>query len=207
MTLRTTLSGKIAQNISVFNKIGCMESRNPYGKSWEELISLDRLFLLEVACSERSILSEEVLSRHGPNSAMRCAHWNGFDLTTRSGVEKLKQLVRERRPKHIWISCECGPFSPLQRINQRTPKQCEELQRKRESAVQQYLGGIEVARFGRRYGSQIHWELSEKCEAWNLPIIHNHSWRNNIYEGLHAMVVLSIFVHMTLVNSCVKVGP
>ena len=148
-----------------------MESRNPYGKSWEELISLDRLFLLEVACSERSILSEEVLSRHGPNSAMRCAHWNGFDLTTRSGVEKLKQLVRERRPKHIWISCECGPFSPLQRINQRTPKQCEELQRKRESAVQQYLGGIEVARFGRRYGSQIHWELSEKCEAWNLPII------------------------------------
>ena len=161
------------QCFQAHRKIGqsWLESRNPYGKSWEELTSLSRLFLLEVACSERSLLSEEVLSRNGPNSAMRCAHWNGFDLTTRSGVDKLKQLIRERRPKHIWISCECGPFSPLQRINQRTAQQREELQRKREAAVQQYQGGIEVARFGRRHGSQIHWELSEKCEAWNLPII------------------------------------
>ena len=68
------------QCFQAHRKIGqnWLESRNPYGKSWEELISLDRLFLLEVACSERSILSEEVLSRH--DQTLLCDALTGMDL-------------------------------------------------------------------------------------------------------------------------------
>lgn len=147
-----------------------LETRNPFGKVWNQLIQEQRLFFLEIACSETSV-SEEVNAQLGQNSSFRCAHWNGFDLTTSDGVSKIKQLIRERRPVHIWISCDCGPYSPLQRLNQRTEEQRQKLQEKREYALQEYLGAIEVAFYGRRHGCQIHWELSEKCEAWDLQRI------------------------------------
>ena len=47
-----------------------------------------------------------------PGSALRCSIWNGYDLTSDSGVTKLKKLIREVRPVHIWVSCDCGPYIP-----------------------------------------------------------------------------------------------
>ena len=43
--------------------------------------------------------------------------------------------------------------------------------RAKTDARREYGGGIEVATYGRRHGSQVHWELSERCEAWSLPCI------------------------------------
>jgi len=126
---------------------------------------------MKVACSPDSLLSQEVDRVYGDGSSQRCSIWNGYDLTTVEGVAACKRLIDAERPCHIWISCECGPFSPLQRINQRSPEQISQLQSKRKNAIAQYLGGIEVAKYGRSKGSDIHFELSEKCEAWKLPEI------------------------------------
>lgn len=59
----------------------------------------------------------------------------------------------------------------MQRLNQRNPEQISQLQKKREYAEQEYLGAIRVAHWGYNLGSEIHWELSEKCEAWKLPFL------------------------------------
>eukprot|EP00435_Cladocopium_sp_Y103_P071048 s167_g36.t1 len=126
---------------------------------------------MEVACSETSLLSQEVQKQLGDSAAMRCSLYNGYDLTNAEGISKLKKMVSQCRPVHMWISCDCGPFSPLQRLNQRTPEQCRQLEEKRAYARKEYRGAIDVAMFAAGLGTQIHWELSERCEAWKLPEI------------------------------------
>ena len=73
------------------------------------------------------------------------------------------------RPVHLWISCDCAPFCPLQLLNQRTPEQQARLLEKQNKARVQYRGAMEVARHAQSLNTQIHWELSERCEAWSLP--------------------------------------
>ena len=143
----------------------------PNSKVWLDLIHHKRPLLLEVACSEQSILGQEVQSRFGENQHLRCSIWNGCDLTKPSGVEACKSVIRSERPRNIWISCDCGPFSPLQHVNQRNEQQAQNLEEKRRYAIQQYRGAIQVAKYGRKFGCEIHWELSERCEAWNLQFI------------------------------------
>lgn len=147
------------------------EDHNPFSASWSELVQAQRLFLLEVACSERSVLTQEACRQLGEHAAQRCSIWNGYDLTKPEGVRKIKQLISTLKPCHVWISCDCGPYSPLQRLNQRSEEQTAALEAKREYARAEYLGGIEVAKYARQHGSAIHWELSEKCETWHLPMV------------------------------------
>ena len=147
------------------------EDQNPFSAAWSELVQTQRLFLLEVACSERSILTQEARKQMGEHSAQRCSIWNGYDLTKPEGVQKIKRLISNLRPRHVWISCDCGPYSPLQRLNKRNESQEQKLLEKQAYAYQEYQGGIEVAKYAKRYGSEVHWELSERCEAWKLPLI------------------------------------
>ena len=147
------------------------ERNNPFSRSWQDLTHSGRLFLLEIACSETSILSQEAFKQLGSDAAQRCSIWNGYDLTISEGRSKLKKLISQTRPVHVWISCDCGPYSPLQRLNQKTIEQKDNLDRKRAYALQEYIGGIEVAEYAISRGSFVHWELSERCEAWNLPVI------------------------------------
>ena len=147
------------------------EDRNPYSEAFQSLKQTSRPLVLEVACEQDSRLSSEALKQLGAGAALRCSVWNGYDLTTKEGVQRLKDLISSSRPLNVWFSCDCGPYSPLQRINQRTPEQQTKLQEKRAYADKQYQGGIQVARHARLCGAEIHWELSERCDAWKLPFI------------------------------------
>ena len=147
------------------------EDRNPYSEAFQELVSSQRTFLIEVACAEDSRISSEAQRQLGPSAALRCSHWNGYDLTSKDGVRRLKDLISYRRPQHVWISCDCGPYSPFQRLNRRNPEQVAQLEEKRRVARLQYEGGMETARHARACGSEVHFELSERCEAWDLAEI------------------------------------
>ena len=86
-------------------------------------------------------------------------------------MKRLKQLISEVRPLHVWISCQCSPYSPLQRISQRDEAQRERLKQKRREAVVQYEGGIQIARHACLCGAEVHFELAQRYEAWKLPFI------------------------------------
>ena len=116
-------------------------------------------------------MSKETIQRFGDGASIRASHWNGVDLETKEGVALAKTMVSKFRPVHLWVSCECGPYSPLQRVNQHNPDQCRRLEEKRDRARLQYHGAIEVCKHARTLGVEIHFELSERCEAWNLPLL------------------------------------
>ena len=139
----------------------------PLEKDWWDLVLYNRLFLLEVCCSPNSVLAEHCLQTFGPQSAERLAQWNGGDVETAEGRKLIKSVLREKRPRVVWLSPECGPYSPMQRLNQRNPQQRLSLEEKRSHARKQYEGICEIAKEAHQIGSIFVVELSEKCEAWS----------------------------------------
>ena len=126
---------------------------------------------MEVACEPDSLIGQEATKQLGADAAIRCSLYNGFDLTVPQGVKRVKAMITEKRPLNVWIACDCGPYSPMRRINRRSPEQIERLKEKRAYAEAQYRGGVEVARHAQLCGAQVHFELAERCEAWDLEFI------------------------------------
>ena len=148
-----------------------LPQRNPYSHSWGELVRTGRPLLMELACYQDSVLSQEVIDRYGPGSAIRCAEWNGCNLETSQGVATAKAILRHEKPVHLWVACECSPFCPLQRLNRGSPEQAAALEEKQQRAKRQYAGAFEVAKVAKAQGTIVHLELSERCEAWKLPLL------------------------------------
>ena len=139
---------------------------------FQGLVQQKRTWLMEVACSPNSVLSSVVQAQAGyEEAAIRCAHWNNYDLSTGEGVKLLLQRVDQCNPLHIWISTECGPFSPMQNLNQRTEQQKTELAEKRKEVLRQYVGASCVLHYAIQKGIHVTWEWSHKCHAWRLPLI------------------------------------
>ena len=55
--------------------------------------------------SPDTLLSGAMMSIGG--RAMQYSHWNGFDLTTKAGTDKLKKDLLEKNPRDVWITPPC----------------------------------------------------------------------------------------------------
>ena len=148
------------------------EAESILPKAFSSLIQKGPTILVEVACAPESRISQAVQDHFGYEAAAkRCSHWNGCDLSTDAGVRLTLDVIDRHKPTHVWISTECGPYSPMQAINQRSPQQVAELETKRKAALRQYIGGSCVLHHCIQNGIHVHWEWAEKCQAWRLPFI------------------------------------
>ena len=169
LVLPTPEKSKVSEQMARFlEKQG--EDLGP--RVFQGLLEKKGTWLLEVACSPESRLSAEVQRQAGYESAaIRCSHWNGCDIGTGEGVKQVILQIDHLEPNSVWISPECGPYSPLQAINQRTPEQRQELEEKRRIALKQYVGAACVYEHCIQKGIHVTWEFSEKCQAWRLPLL------------------------------------
>ena len=141
-------------------------------EAFEDLVRSGRPLLYEIACGPDSVLTNTMRKKIGRESAAeRLSFWNGFDLATSFGVRKTLNKIDEGKPLSVWISTECGPFSRMQHVNQRTEEQIAELKRKRENCIRQYVGGLIVMTHCIQKGITCTWEWSETSEAWRLPMV------------------------------------
>ena len=140
----------------------------------EALVQARRPVLYEVACGPQSRLSEKMQQLTGSqDSCRRFAFWNGYDVGTSVGVRGIIKEINQNRPQHVWLSLECGPFSKMQQINQRTDKQIEELKQKREACMRMYVGGLLIYMHCVQLGITVTWEWAETSDAWRLPMVQN----------------------------------
>ena len=113
---------------------------------------------MEVACSPESRLSAEIQRITGQEgSAIRCSHWSGSDLSTGDGVKYTMELIDHHKPMHVHIATECGPYSPIQNLNQRSEGQKQELECKRRQVLKQYVGGLCVLHYCIQKGIHVSW--------------------------------------------------
>ena len=143
---------------------------------FQELVASDgaggqRPVLMEIACSPDSLLTKAVQEQTGrKDAASRCALWNSGDLSTPEGLKFILGRVRRERPQHIWLSPPCGPFSPMQHVNQRTEQQQQQLAQKRRDVMKVYVGVCCVVHAAVQAGIHCTIEMSERCDAWRLPL-------------------------------------
>ena len=114
----------------------------------QSLVTRSRVKLLEVACSPDSVLSSSMQEMTGvEGSAVPCSLWNGCDLRKGTGVRMVLDQIDLHQPEHVWLSPECGPYSVMQNINQRTEAQRLSLEEKRKEALRQYVGCAIIYRY------------------------------------------------------------
>lgn len=154
--------------------------------AFENVVHSDKqVLLMEVACSPDSRLAHFAQQSAGrENAALRCSHWNGCDLGTGAGVHMIISQINRHRPKHVYISPECGPYSPIQNLNQKTPQQKQELEEKRRAVLKQYVGARCVYEHCIQQGIHVTWEWSEKCQGWRLPLIQTLQNKYQLYGAV-----------------------
>ena len=152
---------------------------------FEGVVNHGRTVLMEVACSETSLLSSQIQEmRQDPSAALRCSFWNGCDLSTDSGVRLILKQLDLEQPAHVWLSPPCGPYSPLQNVNSRTETQRQELAAKREEAMRMYVGSCIIIHACVQRGIHVTLELSERCQAWRLPIFSSLQQKYSMYGAV-----------------------
>ena len=103
-------------------------------------------------------------------------------MTSGSGVKQVLDTI-DKQPERVWISAECGPYSPLQSINQRTDAQKADLAEKRKKVLRQYIGASCVYQFCIPRGIHVTWEWAQRCQGWRLPFMQKLMKKYQPYFG------------------------
>jgi hypothetical protein len=126
-----------------------------------------RLDVLEVMCSENSELTKQVLQLNG--NAQRFGLKEG-DLRQASDRMRLFRLILLRKPKSLWYSPECGPWSMWNFLNMGKSLELEEkLMYKRFQHVWQIALGVVLYRVQVSQGNHFHWEQPGGSDMFKFP--------------------------------------
>ena len=122
--------------------------------------------LVEAFCSPDSMLTKTALA-----SGLSCERWThqDYDLATEEGYLAAEQRLRELRPKRLWLSPECGPFSQMQNANQRTQEQINGLIEKRRLGFKQWQSCIRLAWVQIELGGYFYIEQPHSRLSWKSP--------------------------------------
>ena len=83
---------------------------------WNRAIRFGRPDLLEICATNDSPLVNAVEDAGG--EGLRASFWNGYDLTTRRGRERLYVFCSAKRPRHVWFSLPSRvPGASSQRVS------------------------------------------------------------------------------------------
>ena len=72
---------------------------------WDRAVRFGRPNLLEICTNNDSPLVNAVEDAGG--EGLRASFWNGYDLTTLRGRERLYVFCSAKRPRHVWFSSPC----------------------------------------------------------------------------------------------------
>ena len=130
----------------------------PMGPRWD---------LGEIMCSEKSPLTQQVLNANG--QAFRFGLSQG-DVSTPEGRQLLFQKIVRHRPKHIWYSPTCGPWSSWSQLNASRSLFHQELyQNQRRQLLYQLSLGIVLYRHQVGNGDHFHWEQPQRSLMFKHP--------------------------------------
>ena len=119
--------------------------------------------LVEAFCSPDSMMTKVA-----QGAGMTSERWTAsdYDLSTEEGYALAEQRLRILRPRRIWFSPECGPWSQMQNTNQRSPEQIEKLMEKRIEGFKQWRNCIRLAWVQLELGGYFYIEQPQTCMTW-----------------------------------------
>ena len=124
----------------------------------------DRLDFLEVCCPEDSWLAEE-MEKLGA-SVGRVGLFNGFDLFTSKGERRLLSVVREHKPRDVFLSPVCKAWSQANFWNSGNPERVQALLRLKKKSRRMLLCCRRVIALVQSYGGNAHLEQPTGANSW-----------------------------------------
>ena len=126
-----------------------------------------RLDLLEVFCGPQSQLTAQA-SKLGYR-AERFGMAQG-DLHSHSGRRELFSKLVMCKPRNVWFSPTCGPWSGFSCLNgSRSLDSWDALQQDRMKHLEQIALGVVILRFQRQHSCHMHWEQPRGSIMFKLP--------------------------------------
>ena len=125
--------------------------------------------VLELCCGPESLLLQEVQRAGGRGG--RAGLFNNCDLMKNEGLQNVLNMIKQHRPRWLWISLPCGPSSPIQNLNEITEegKRKGDLRRKKSKAM--VKRALIVARYQLELGGEVAQEWPRGNYAWKWDII------------------------------------
>ena len=130
----------------------------------------------EVFCSRHSTLTHQVQQQNG--QAFRFGYDQG-DLSTSVGRHQLFLRMAQHRPRHLWFSPVCGPWSQWSHLNAaKSVEKAEEYHRIRQDLLYQVALGIVLFRIQMARGDHFHLEQPRGSLLLQIPMlseVHAHT--------------------------------
>eukprot|EP00435_Cladocopium_sp_Y103_P013529 s1772_g3.t1 len=148
--------------------------RFQYSKELDNIMSQthnhpSRLDVLEIFCGPQSQLTQQ--SQQLGLKAERFGLQQG-DLQTTQGRHDLFKILCTRRPRNVWFSPKCGPWSGYSCLNgSKSIEAWDELQRQRMSSLEQIALGVVILRHQRQREDHFHWEQPRGSLMFKLPYL------------------------------------
>ena len=142
-----------------------------------------KIKVLEVGGSEGSGLVHECEKHFGTGSAMWLSDWNGGDLESSRGQEFVLNAIKDHQPLCVWFRPDTSPFSPVQKMNQKSPEQAQRLQAKQTQAMRQYEGFAQVVRATAQLGITCVLEMSDSSPVWEQQWVQELQEVVGLYRG------------------------
>ncbi|CAK9066760.1 unnamed protein product [Durusdinium trenchii] len=90
--------------------------------------------------------------------------------TSSQDTEEIIAMIHDLRPKMMWISLPCGPYSPIQHIfNQATPEQEAALLLKKKRSRKLTRNALRLVKTQLEEGGHVCWEWPQNNGGWRLP--------------------------------------
>ena len=125
--------------------------------------------LFEVFCSGQSRLTQQVQQQQG--SAFRFSK-DRTDLMTTEGRKVLFIELVSRKPRHLWFSPECGPWSAWSNLNQmKSIELWDKINNERIANLEQLALGVVLLRYQRSQGNHFHWEQPGRSNMFRTPLL------------------------------------
>ena len=95
------------------------------------------------------------------------------DLSTVEGRQFLFQRVLMYKPKNIWYSPTCGPWSSWSNFNAcRSLESFDMIQKQRRDLMYQLALGVILLRYQFQMGNHLHWEQPRRSIMFVTPLLH-----------------------------------
>ncbi len=125
--------------------------------------------VFKACCSPKSGLAQEAMWIG--MTAERKTLETGYDLLKAKDAVRLKEEVKEKKPRKFWFSPPCTEFTSMQNLNQRNWEQWQRLMARRAKSRRLLRHGTGAIKEGLDNDIEfdLFWEWPLRCQGWSLP--------------------------------------
>ncbi len=137
--------------------------------------------VLELCCEEGSLLTKAVWQAGGKSG--RAGLFNSCDLLRPEGRENVRRLLREHRPRWLWLAFPCGATSNIQNLNELTYEAWVKSLARKKKSRKLVREGLAIAQEHVLSGGEVLQEWPRYNLAWSFPEVQKF-WQQFSFEDV-----------------------